>query len=101
MRCVSCGAENPSYHSEAGQLCGSCFQQKEALERDGRLQESTTGGASVTNNSSSGPLTGILMIVGAIIWFVVGLSLDRIFFYPPVLLILGIISIVKSSSSNS
>lgn len=38
---------------------------------------------------------GIGMIVGAIIWFVVGLAAGRIFFYPPVLFVLGIISLVK------
>ncbi len=39
--------------------------------------------------------TGILMMVGAAVWFVVGLMGDRIFFYPPVLFVLGIISFFK------
>lgn len=39
--------------------------------------------------------TGILMMVGAAVWFVVGLKGDRIFFYPPVLFVLGIISFFK------
>ena len=39
--------------------------------------------------------TGILMMVGAVVWFVVGLMGDRIFFYPPVLFVLGIISFFK------
>jgi hypothetical protein len=39
---------------------------------------------------------GVVMIVVAIVWFVSGLLwLNRIFFYPPVLLILGIAAIVK------
>jgi hypothetical protein len=39
---------------------------------------------------------GIVMIVAAIVWFVGGLLwLNRIFFYPPVLLILGIAAIYK------
>lgn len=38
---------------------------------------------------------GLLMIVGAIVWFVLGLAADRIFFYPPVLLVLGIIAMAK------
>ena len=39
--------------------------------------------------------TGILMMVGAAVWFVVGLMGDRIFIYPPVLFVLGIISFFK------
>lgn len=39
--------------------------------------------------------TGILMMVGAAVWFVVGLMGDRIFFYPPVLFVLGIVSFFK------
>ncbi len=39
---------------------------------------------------------GIVMIVAAIVWFVGGLLwLNRVFFYPPVLLILGIAAIYK------
>lgn len=39
--------------------------------------------------------TGILMMVGAAVWFVLGLMGGRIFFYPPVLFVLGIISFFK------
>ena len=39
--------------------------------------------------------TGILMMVGAAVWFVVGLMNGTIFFYPPVLFVLGIISFFK------
>lgn len=44
---------------------------------------------------------GLLMIVGAIVWFVLGLMNDRIFFYPPILLVLGIISLFKGLMGNS
>jgi hypothetical protein len=39
--------------------------------------------------------TGILMMVGAAVWFVFGLMNDIIYFYPPVLFVLGIISFFK------
>lgn len=39
--------------------------------------------------------TGILMMVGAAVWFVVGLMGDRIFIYPPILFVLGIVSFFK------
>ncbi len=40
-------------------------------------------------------ITGILMMIGAAVWFVGGLAADIIFFYPPVLFVLGIIAMVK------
>ncbi len=40
--------------------------------------------------------SGLVMIVAAIVWFVGGLLwLHRIFFYPPILLIIGIGAIIK------
>lgn len=40
-------------------------------------------------------LAGVGMMVGAVVWFVLGLMADRIFFYPPVLLIIGLVTMVK------
>jgi hypothetical protein len=34
-------------------------------------------------------------MLGATVWFVVGLAADRIFFYPPILFIIGLISVIK------
>jgi hypothetical protein len=45
-------------------------------------------------------LGGIGMMIGAIIWFVVGLSFNYIFFYPPVLFILGVVAFVKGLVSS-
>jgi hypothetical protein len=44
---------------------------------------------------NSGVAGGLLMIVIAVVWFVLGLMADRIFFYPPILAVIGIISIIK------
>ncbi len=35
------------------------------------------------------------MMAGAVIWFVVGLAAGWIFFYPPVLFVLGIVAVVR------
>ncbi len=40
-------------------------------------------------------LIGILMMVGALVWFFVALAAGRIFFYPPILFIIGIVSVVR------
>lgn len=35
-----------------------------------------------------------LMMLGAIVWFVLGLMGGVIFFYPPILLIIGLVSLI-------
>ena len=40
-------------------------------------------------------VTGLLMMVGAAVWFFVGLAAGYIFFYPPILFVFGIVSIIK------
>ena len=38
---------------------------------------------------------GLLMMVIAVVWFVLGLLADRIFFYPPILLVIGLIAFIR------
>ncbi len=54
-------------------------------------------GGSGTNGSV---ITGILMMVGAAVWFFGGLAVGVIFFYPPVLFVLGFIALVKGIMST-
>src|SRR5205085_2891791 len=42
-----------------------------------------------------GVAVGILAMVGAVVWFVIGLANDVIFFYPPVLFVIGLIALCK------
>ena len=44
-----------------------------------------------------GVLGGLVMILIAIVWFFAGLAVDRIFYYPSVLLIIGIVAIVRGA----
>ncbi|MFO0937568.1 MAG: hypothetical protein U0798_13740 [Gemmataceae bacterium] len=51
---------------------------------------------------NGGVLIGLLSMIGAIVWFVLGLMGNRIFFYPPILFVIGLISFIKGLvSSNS
>ncbi len=50
------------------------------------------GSSNLTNGST---ITGILMMIGAVVWFFGGLAAGIIFFYPPILFILGLIAMVK------
>ncbi len=44
---------------------------------------------------NAGVAGGILMMLIAVIWFVVGLAGGIIFFYPPILFVIGIVAIIK------
>jgi hypothetical protein len=49
---------------------------------------------------NAGIVGGILMMLIAIIWFVVGLAGGVIFFYPPVLLVIGLFAMIKGFISR-
>ena len=47
------------------------------------------------NDRMKAILGGVGMMVGAVVWFVVGYAAGRIFFYPPILFVIGAIALVK------
>jgi hypothetical protein len=50
--------------------------------------------------ADKGALAGVLMMVIAVVWFVCGLIfLNRIFFYPPILFVIGVIAFIKGLTS--
>ena len=49
---------------------------------------------------NAGVAGGVLMILIAVVWFVAGLAGGIIFFYPPILLVIGIIAIGKGLMSG-
>ena len=50
---------------------------------------------------SSGILGGSIAMVIAVVWFFTALSFDRIFFYPPVLFIIGLIGVIKGIADKN
>lgn len=44
---------------------------------------------------NSGVAGGILMMLIAAVWFIVGIAGGRIFFYPPILFVIGLVSMFK------
>jgi hypothetical protein len=45
--------------------------------------------------ANGGIVGGIVAMVIAVVWFVVGLAAGRIFFYPPILFIIGLVGFIK------
>lgn len=93
---------------EFDETCPDFSQDEDAAKRLEVLEnqeieialESETGGlhqAGIKN----GVVAGFLFILGAIVWFVAGIVfLDRIFFYPIAMVIIGIGLIIKSDKKN-
>ena len=67
--------------------------------RPPRRSRSDRGGSGGQAPASAGATlgAGILMMIGAIVWFVAGLFADIIFFYPPILFVLGIIATFRGA----
>lgn len=70
----------------------------EAVEEEG---DSNGFFAYEKKGMKKGVLGGVAMIVIAIVWFVLGLAADRIFYYPPILLIIGIVGVVKGLAEGN
>ena len=67
-----------------------------------RSYESTAGVSSDSATGGSKEIVGgILTMVGAVVWFVVGFFVfDLIFFYPPIMFVLGFIAFMKGIFSR-
>jgi hypothetical protein len=67
-----------------------------ALEKAAQEEESSSGSfAPEKAGIKKGVIGGIIMIVIALVWFFAGLAADRIFFYPPILFVIGLYALIK------
>ncbi|MFZ5554760.1 MAG: hypothetical protein ACOZCO_16720 [Bacteroidota bacterium] len=107
--CTQC--TNRGFHREKGVVCKltndepaferSCddflrdenmLKQMEQRKKD---QEAIEQSQSVMGGTNAGIIGGIIMMVGAVVWFIVGYYAGYIFFYPPILFIIGVIAVVR------
>lgn len=65
------------------------------MEQRRKDQEIIDSNNSLSPNTNAGIIWGIIMMAGAVVWFVLGYMAGYIFFYPPVLLIIGLIAVFK------
>lgn len=54
-----------------------------------------------SGRTDRGALAGVLMMVGAVVWFVVGQAVGITFFYPPILFIIGLICFIKGLANRN
>lgn len=68
------------------------------LERAATAEEAQSGAfATEKKGINAGVLGGFGMCAVALVWFFVGLSAGYIFYYPPVLFIIGVVAIVRGA----
>jgi hypothetical protein len=81
-------------------------ERRRERRREGARREERRKGPRVAfsegwfGSTNSGVVGGVLMIVIAVVWFGLGLLANRIFFYPPILAVIGIASIVKGIANR-
>ena len=73
---------------------------RQLVQQQQELKESTYF-APEQKGMKKGVLGGMIMILIALVWFFGGLAVDRIFFYPPVLLIIGVVAIIKGINEGN
>ncbi len=49
---------------------------------------------------SGGVVSGLLMMLGAVVWFFGAWALGAIFFYPPILFIIGLVTFIKGLAGH-
>ncbi len=92
--CVRCDSVLGTYefnHSAEGVICDNCVG-----DGSSEINSSEIVGSAGDEGMNRNVMIGIMMIVGALIWFFAGLVAGTIFFYPPILLVLGIVRIARS-----
>jgi hypothetical protein len=68
---------------------------REFKRRRAKRSSADEGGGYRRIYVSPGVITGVLMMVVAVIWFFGALALNWIFFYPPIMFVLGFVAVVK------
>jgi len=93
--CPSCSTPYPVSERKCP-ACGVSYRVAK-----GAQEEETGSFAPEKAGVKKGVLGGVIMIAIAAIWFFAGLAADRIFFYPPVLAVIGIYSVIKGLATGN
>ncbi len=74
-----------------------------AIEQRAKEEEQTANGSFAPEKAGikKGLMGGVIMLLIAIVWFVVGLAAGYVFYYPPILAIIGIYAIIKGLAKGN
>ncbi len=100
-QCSNCSISvnsQEAYFSDAGDaLCQDCFVEKDTQSLLERGEEEGNYYADVPEGQSGWGqvIGGLAAVIGAAVWFGVGWMAGRIYFYPPILALIGLFMISK------
>jgi DNA-directed RNA polymerase subunit M/transcription elongation factor TFIIS len=89
--CINCG-----YNVQSGKKMSTFSYTPSTYVEPPKRRKQSFMGRFFSSRLQSGKLwTGIAMMLGAVIWFVGGLCVGVIFFYPPIMFIIGAFSFIS------
>jgi hypothetical protein len=94
--CPACGARYPGNQNRCPD-CGESYRAAMAA----KTEDVEEGLVPVKAGIRKGVLGGVIMIAFAALWFFVGLSLGRVFFYLAVLAVIGIYAVIKGLATGN
>ncbi len=115
-KCAHCGAQldvQDQIRYKGKTLCKQCHAAVQASEQQlphanvPQKPESTNPGedrsffSSEKKGIQKGVLGGVVMIAIAAIWFFVGYAAGHIYFYPPILFIIGVYAVIKGLTTGN
>ena len=96
--CPACGVRYPTNEPRCPQ-CGAGYR-KARIRRD-NPDEDRGFFAAEKKGISAGVVGGLVMIAIAVVWFFGGMAVGIIFFYPPILAVIGIFALIKGLATGN
>jgi hypothetical protein len=97
--CPACGGKLEPKERNCT-ACGASYRAAKA-EREEQREAEASGYAVERAGIHKGVLGGVLMMVAAAVWFVLGWTAGTIFFYPPILFVIGLYAVVKGLATGN
>jgi DNA-directed RNA polymerase subunit RPC12/RpoP len=91
--CPSCGERFEGKLRDCPK-CGASYRVAKAEQAEDR-EVDLAGHGLERKGIRKGVMGGLIMIVIAVVWFGLGWAAGRIFFYPPILFLIGLFAVVK------
>ncbi len=84
-----------SFFTSVGEVCMDCHARVEAAEMAMRARAEAEPKSLEGNLINGGSIVGLLTMLAAAVWFIGGLSVGVVFFYPPILFLIGLFGFLK------
>lgn len=118
MICSSCGIKvdvNNQIKSNAKMYCPSCHESHQQAEIKANMVEDNENAPTIIHDEvedkgffalekkgiRKGATGGLLMMLIAVVWFVAGYAAGYIFYYPPILFIIGLFALLKGVATGN